>query len=387
MTTSGYGAGTDESEDLSIRGEIATTPIPVLLQSLLASRETGIVSFRSGDITKSIYMQEGRVVYAASTDPDERLGESLLLRGRISARDYLEASKLIRPGRRLGATLVELKALEPEDLIPAVQEQIKDLLLELFTWTRGTYEVIFKEIDPASMVAVNVGTTENLILEGIRHIRAWSSVIKGIGSIESVPVATGGAEGAYKLDLSEDEQQVLSHVNGRSSIEQICRVSYLSNFETCRILWALQVLGMIKWSHAEEVKSVDAGAKAQELELDLEAVVEKFNQMFNRAYVFLKGRCGDEVDEFMDSVMEEISRQYGVLFDGVDLKQYGRADFEQMLANVAGQPAEQRKALMLSALNELVYVIQLEVKKRYGAEEEAVVSGIIKDGFRKLGQG
>jgi hypothetical protein len=387
MTTAGFGAGTDEGEDLSLRGEIATTPIPVLLQSLLASRETGIVSFRSGEITKSIYMQEGRVVYAASTDPDERLGESLLLRGRITARDYLEASKLIRPGRRLGAILVELKALEPEDLIPAVQEQIKDLLLELFTWTRGTYEVIFKEIDPASMVAVNVGTTENLILEGIRHIRAWSSVIRAIGSIEAVPVATGGAEGAYKLDLSEDEQQVLSHVNGRSTIEQICRVSYLSNFETCRILWALQVLGMIKWSLAEEVKSVDEGAKAQELELDLEAVVEKFNQMFNRAYVFLKGRRGDEVDEFMDSVMEEISRQYGVLFDGVDLKQYGRADFEQMLANVADQPAEQRKALMLSALNELVYVVQLEVKKRYGAEEEAVVSGIIKDGFRRLGQG
>jgi hypothetical protein len=387
MTAPEYGAGTEESDDLSIRGEIATTPIPVLMYSLLQSRETGIVSFWSRDITKSIYMQEGRVVYAASTDPDERLGESLLQRGKITARDYIEASKMIRPGRRLGAILVELKALEPEDLIPAVQEQIKELLLELFTWTRGTYEVIFKEIDPASMVAVNVGTTENLILEGIRHIRAWSSVLKGIGSIESVPVATGGAESAYKLDLGEEEQQVLSHVNGRSTIEQICSVSYLPNFETCRILWALQVLGMVKWGHAEEVKSVGEGAKAQELELDLEAVVEKFNQMFSRAYVFLRGRRGEEVDEFMDSVMEEISRQYGVLFDGVDLKQYGRADFEQMLANVADQPADQRKALMLSALNELVYVIQLEVKKRYGVEEEAVVSGIIKDGFRKLGHG
>ena len=42
---------------------------------------------------------------------------------------------------------------------------------------------------------------------------------------------------------------------------------------------------------------------------------------------------------------------------------------------------------MVSALNELVYVIQLAVRTRHGAQEEAVVSGIIKDGLRKLGAG
>jgi hypothetical protein len=56
-----------------------------------------------------------------------------------------------------------------------------------------------------------------------------------------------------------------------------------------------------------------------------------------------------------------------------------------MLANVADLPAEQRKSLMVSGLNELVFVIQLAVRTRYGAEEAAVISGIIKEGFRKLG--
>jgi hypothetical protein len=40
---------------------------------------------------------------------------------------------------------------------------------------------------------------------------------------------------------------------------------------------------------------------------------------------------------------------------------------------------------MLAGLNELVGAIQLGVRERHGAEEEAVVSGIIRDGFRKLG--
>jgi hypothetical protein len=241
-----------------------------------------------------------------------------------------------------------------------------------------------KEVDPDNLLTFNV-STENLILEGIRRIRAWSSVLRGIGNIECIPTVTERSDGAYKLELTEDEQQVLSHANGRSSIEQICQMSYLSNFETCRTLWGLKVLGLIRWSQAEEVESVGQGELAREKELDLEDVVEKFNQMFNRIYVFLRGRMGDSVGEFMDAVMEEISRQYGALFGGVDLKDYGRADFEQMLANVADLPAEQRRALMVSGLNELVFVVQLAVKQKLGSEEEAVVSGIIKDGFKKLG--
>ncbi len=374
----------DADEDLTIRGEIESSSVPELLRSLLASKETAIITFRNGEVTKSIYMLEGRIVHAASTNPDERLGENLLLKGKITARQYLEASKLIRPGRRLGAILVELDALEPDELIPAVEDQIREVLLELLTWTHGSYEVVMKEVDPDNLLTFNV-STENLILEGIRRIRAWTSVLRGIGNIECIPAMTERSDGAYKLELTEDEQQVLSHVNGRSNIEQICQMSYLSNFETCRTLWGLKVLGLIRWSQAAEVESVGEGELAREQELDLEDVVEKFNQMFNRIYVFLRGRMSDSVSEFMDGVMEEISRQYGALFDGVDLKDYGRADFEQMLANVADLPAEQRRALMVTGLNELVFVIQLAVKQRLGSEEEAVVSGIIKDGFRKLG--
>ncbi|HET8644854.1 MAG TPA: DUF4388 domain-containing protein, partial [Vicinamibacteria bacterium] len=69
-------------DDLTIRGEIDTTSVPELLRSLLASRETGVLTFRNSEVTKSIYVKEGRVVYAASTDADERLGEVLLLQGK-----------------------------------------------------------------------------------------------------------------------------------------------------------------------------------------------------------------------------------------------------------------------------------------------------------------
>jgi hypothetical protein len=376
-----------DDDDLVIRGEIETTSVPELLRSILSSGETGVLTIRNGEAVKSIYILSGRVAYASSNNPDERMGEVLLVRGKITVRSFVEASKRIRPGLRLGSILVELGALEPEELIPAVEVHVKTILMDLFTWIRGEYAFVIKELDARDNVAMLNMSTENLILEGIRNTHSWQQVIRALGDVESVLVPTGSTDANTRLDLTEEEQEILAYVNGRASVEQICDLSYLSSFETCRTLWALQVLGIIRRGQAGEKAALGEGARERERELDLEGIVEKFNQMFSRIYGFLHGRLGEAVDSFMDGCLEEVSRQYGALFDGVDLKQYGRADFEQMLANVADLPAEQRKSLMVSALNELVYAIQLAVRTKHGAQEEAVISGIIKDGFRKLGAG
>jgi hypothetical protein len=376
-----------EEDDLVIRGEIETTSVPELLRSILTSGETGVLTVTSGDAVKSIFLLNGRVAYAASNNPDERMGEVLLVRGKITVRNFVEASKRLRPGLRLGSILVELGALEPEELIPVVELHVKSILMDLFTWVQGQYTFVIKGLEPRDNVATLNMSTENLILEGIRNTHSWQQVIRVLGDVESVYVPTGSTDALFRLDLTEEEQEVLASVNGIATVEQICDMSYLSNFETCRTLWALQVLGIIRRRQAGETAALGEGARARERELDLEGIVERFNQMFSRIYGFLRGRLGDSADAFMDGCLEEVSRQYGALFDGVDLKHYGRADFEQMLANVADLPPEQRKSLMVSALNELVYVIQLAVRTRHGAQEEAVVSGIIKDGLRKLGTG
>jgi len=374
------GEGILPDDDLTIRGEIESSSVPELLRSFLASGETGILTFRQGDVAKSLYLQEGKVVYAASNDPDERLGEHLLVKGRITARQYIEASKQIRPGRRLGAILVELEAIEPDELIGAVEQQVRDLLVELMTWTHGEYELVIKHVDPAGVVSVNI-PLDNVILDGLRRSTSWSQITRGLGGIDVVPQKGRGGDALYRIDLTEEEQELLGHVNGAADVEQICQMSYLTNFETCRTLWAFKVLGLITIGPPADAEH----AKERERELDLEEVVEKFNQMFGRIYTFLQGRHGEEADAFMQAALDQVSTQYGALFDGVDLKNYGRADFEQMLANVADLPPEQRRSLMLDALNELVYAIQLAARERHGVQEEAVVSGIIKDGLRRAG--
>jgi hypothetical protein len=329
----------------------------------------------------------GRIVYARSSNPDERLGEDLLLRGRISARQYLEASRLIAPGRRLGTILIELGAIEPEDLIGAIEHHVKEILLDVFTWSSGEYELTMTEPGSDDVIALNL-STEALILEGIRRNRSWSAIYRGIGSdLDSVPVPTGNQEALMKLELSEEEQELVAHANGRASIEQICQVSYLSNLETCRLLWSMMVLGVLRRGQPGEAAAREESVAARQEELDVESIVERFNQMLNRIHSFLQGRVGSDVDAFMDEALARIAGQYEALFYGIDLKQYGRADYDQLLANVADLPPEERRRLMLEGLNELVTSIQLGVRERLGTQEIAVVSGIIKEAYRRLGVG
>src|SRR5450432_413347 len=194
-----------DEDSLVIRGEIETTSVPDLLRSLLGSGETGILTIRDGEATKRIFILNGRVAYASSNNVDERMGEVLLVRGKITARQFLEASKRIRAGLRLGSILVDLGALEPEELVPMVELHVKSILMDLFTWIRGEYTFVIKELEERDSVATLNMSTENLILEGIRNTHSWQQIIRALGDIESVYVPSGSTDTHYRLDLTEEE--------------------------------------------------------------------------------------------------------------------------------------------------------------------------------------
>ncbi|HEY6547238.1 MAG TPA: DUF4388 domain-containing protein [Vicinamibacteria bacterium] len=373
----------EDDNSLTLRGRIEESSVPELLKSVLSSGETGVLTFTSGELVKSVFMHKGRVTYARSNNPDERLGECLLLRGKITARQYLEASKLIRPGRRLGVILIELEAIEAEELLPSLEQHVRDMLLDVFTWTHGEYELVMNQPGPEDVATLNM-PWEPLILEGMRRTRAWSRVWRGIGDISQAPIPTGATDILQKLELSDEEQDILSHVNGRATIEQICLASYLPHFETCRLLWAFQVLGLAKRGQGSEAAQ-EEDRRERESELDLEDVVERINQTLSRVYSFLRGRMGEDVDRLFEEAQARAAGRYEALFYDVDLRQYGRADFDQMLANVADLPAAERRALIVAGLKDMLTAVRTGARAERGPEEEAVVSGIIKDGLRRIG--
>ena len=327
------------------------------------------------------HAEDPRIVQITSNDPDERLGEILLVEGRISARQFVEASKLIRPGKRLGTILVEIRALDAEDLIPAITNQARLMLFDLFNWTSGTYEMSLGEVDESEFVPLNLSSDE-VIAQGMRTLRCWSRVFAGIQSLETVFVRVPEVETWHlKVELQEDEQTVLSRVNGRLNVEQISDLSFGSSFETCRTLWMLSVLGLVQRAETADIERSTALADEATDRVEVGQIVDRFNRLYERIYNYLDARPGEGAHSFTERALAEIAPSFGNMFNGVNLESSGRVDPDLIYNNLQGETLENRKMLVSTGLSELVYSMQYLIRQNYGLQEEAVVSGFIRDGL------
>jgi len=372
----------EDDAAMTFRGDIrGGSGTPKILRTILQSGESGVLSFWNGVITKRIFISRGRIVQITSNDPDERLGELLLIDGRITARQFVEASKLIRPGKRLGTILVEISALDAEDLIPTITNQARLMLFELFNWTSGTYEMSLGEVDESEFVPLNLQADE-VIAQGMRKLRCWSRVFAGIQSLETVFVRVPEVETwQLKVELEEDEQTVLSRVNGRLTVEQVSDLSFGSSFETCRTLWMLSVLGLIQRAETGDIERSQAQADEASDRVEVGQIVDRFNRLFERIYAYVDSRPGEGAEAFTRKAIEEIAPHFGSLLQGVSLKSSGRVDPELIYHNLQSETLDNRKMLVTTGLSELVYAIQFLIRQNYGLQEEAVVSGFIRDGL------
>src|ERR1051325_3487263 len=116
-------------ENLSIQGALEETTVPDLFRSLGRSGETGIVSLDAVGRNDTIYFRDGKIIFAASSDPDMGLAEVLLRTGELSLQQYNDAMEKLVVSRRIGSLLCELGYLKPDELIRAVEKQASAIVL------------------------------------------------------------------------------------------------------------------------------------------------------------------------------------------------------------------------------------------------------------------
>ena len=136
------------SEDLSIQGTLAETTVPDLFRSLIRSSETAIVSLEAIGRTDVVYVREGKITFASSTDPDMGLGEVLLRGGELNLNQYNQASERLVTPRRVGPLLVELGFLKPEDMSRAIERQASAIVLNAMRYRSGSYTIEFSHYEP-----------------------------------------------------------------------------------------------------------------------------------------------------------------------------------------------------------------------------------------------
>jgi serine/threonine-protein kinase len=120
------------------------------LARTLVTRRTGLWLCEQGGVRKEVYTKHGVPSFVTSNLAGELLGE-YLVKKRVINRSELDMALAVMPRfeGKLGDTLVALGLVEPLELFQHIAEQVREKLLDLFTWTSGT-AAFYEGVDPPS---------------------------------------------------------------------------------------------------------------------------------------------------------------------------------------------------------------------------------------------
>lgn len=245
-------------------GWVGGFDVPELLLAISKAGKTGRLEVSSADVDRKVFFDDGRIVFASSSSPDDRLGAYLLLRNELGLADLRRLSPGVRPGLRLGSLLVEAGILPAQALPEAVLGQVRGIVLDLFRWPRASYRFVEEAPSANETITLEIPPAR-WILDGIEGVRSWLRVARGVGPLEVLFENVDGHEESLRtIDLDTGSLELLAMLRHPRSLEEICASSELPDIAICRRLWAFQLLG---WVRADPF-----AAGADEIDSDIEAL-------------------------------------------------------------------------------------------------------------------
>jgi hypothetical protein len=362
------------------RGALDEVDVPAILRALVRADQTGPLRFTRGRITKTVYLSEGRLIFATSTDPDDRLGEMLLRKGLITYRNLEESVQAIRAGRRQGQILVESGSIRSRDLVQGVTEQVQEIVYSLFLWEDGTYEFVAGELPSREIILLRM-STEDILMEGIRRVQRWSRIQAGAGALDQRYTPSPEAPSILEaMTLTKEELSLVALLDGTATLEEICASSRQSDFAICRAVWGLWVTGVLDRVPQDTEEGRRSFEKTEPHAEAAGASVGREIEGFNARHRFLYETVTHELREgalgFFEQAFVRVAVEHPGLFDGVAVDGAGELDAIALRRNILGREI----AGYLRGLDRLLEVEAQLAGERLGERKGA----ILKDGLAAL---
>lgn len=208
--------------DVQMEGDLVSTPIEVVLQSLHAGRVTGTLWLEGGGFTKRLFIDHGRLMASASSDPRDFLGTYLVDWGHVSAQQLDRLVELQDRHKVLvGELMVRSGAVEESVLDRVLQVVAREVALSAFLWKDGRYRVELCQLPESSLRPTAIPIDE-LVLEGLRRRRRWGEMRQVVASPRVRPRLLR----PRALDLlSREAAEILGRADGELAMSELARLS------------------------------------------------------------------------------------------------------------------------------------------------------------------
>lgn len=228
------------------RGDLSLTALPEILYTIDRFQVPGVIEASREGVVKRVFIKEGNVVHASSTDRDDSLGNYLLRSGLLTPevfeRTMREREQL---NKRYGVLLIERGVLSPAEIHRAIRKQIEAVVWSLFYWQDGG--VIFSIGDFREPDSVRIQLPmRQVIVQGIRRASNAKALVARLGRKETVFEPCYRVEDLIEAGLDADEFRLLSLIDGRRTLFDVCTQGPHAPAENGKILYAFQVLQLIR---------------------------------------------------------------------------------------------------------------------------------------------
>lgn len=240
------------------RGDLSQTALPEILYTIDRFQVPGVIEASREGVSKKVYIKEGNVVHATSSDREDSLGNYLQRSGVLSPEIFAETmAERERTNKRYGVLLIERGVLSPGEIYRAIRKQIEAIVWSLFYWQDGG--VIFSIGDFREPDAVKIQLPmRQVILQGIKRAPNAKALVARLGRKETVFEPCYRMEDLIELALDADEYRLLHLVDGRRSLFEVCTQGPHGAAENGKVMYAFQVLQLIR--------AAVAGAEQERLE-------------------------------------------------------------------------------------------------------------------------
>lgn len=231
----------------NLKGNLKVFKLADLLIGIQRGTRTGVLEIVSNAVIKRVYIKNGDMIFADSSFQDERLGEMLVLEGKITIEQFnLASERLVQTNEKLGKILVDMSCLTPPELYQAVRHQVEKIILSLFTFEVGDFE--FKEGHlPTNEVITLIISAANIIYRGTKMIQSLSYIKEMCPAPEAVLELSQDPMDIFQaISLDQEDKDILSLINGRDSLKEILSHSPLTDFEILKTISALLRIGIIR---------------------------------------------------------------------------------------------------------------------------------------------
>ena len=228
------------------RGDLARTALPEMLHTIFLHRVPGVIEAQRNDVTKRIFLRDGAVVHASSSDPHDWLGRHLLSKGVISQEAFDETMEDRQTtAQRYGELLVERDILTPAALYESIQDQMREIVWSLFSWSQGQVGFEIGDFEDRNMVRILLPMRQ-VILQGIKRAPDAKALVSRLGRKDTIFEPTWATETLIEAALNEEELTLLRLVNGKRTLYELCTTGPFPPAENARMIYAFHVLRLMK---------------------------------------------------------------------------------------------------------------------------------------------